>query len=143
MTGEISGERARRVVIGASDGSGGFVEGGGGTFTPSQDFISDLTMNGTAQAIALDSATSGVTVWNQGATTEDIRYAFGTSAANAQAGLTHVTNRATTGVIVPAYSDYAQLCFVTVKVPSNATHIAVENAVASDTQAVQLVQGKV
>jgi hypothetical protein len=111
-------------------------------FKPSQDYISDLTMNGTAQAVALASSTSRVVIWNQGATTETIRYAFGTSQANAEANLTISAAAATTGIKVPAYADFGILCMTQpIGVPALATHIAIANAVAADVQAVQLIQG--
>lgn len=114
-------------------------------FKPSQDYISDLTMDGTAQSVALATGVKlgagNVEIFNQGATTEAIRYAFGTSAANAEANLTISAAAATTGIIVPAYADYANQCRVIVGVPLNATHIAIANDTASDTQAVQLIQG--
>jgi hypothetical protein len=111
-------------------------------FKPSQDYISDLVMNGTAQAVALASGTNRVVIWNQGATTETIRYAFGTSQANAEANLTISAAAATTGIKVPAYADFGILCMTNpIGVPALATHIAIANAVAADTQAVQLIQG--
>ena len=111
-------------------------------FKPSQDSISDLTMDGTAQAVALASGTNRIVIWNQGATTETIRYAFGTSSANASANLTIAAAAATTGIKVPAYADFGVLCMTQpIGVPALATHIAIANAVAADTQAVQLIQG--
>lgn len=111
-------------------------------FKPSQDYISDLTMNNAAQAIALASGTNRVVIWNQGATTETVRYAFGTSQANAEANLTIVANAATTGIKVPAYADFGILCMTNpIGVPALATHIAVANAVAGKTNAVQIIQG--
>ena len=114
-------------------------------FKPSQDYIDDLTMDGTAQSVALATGVAlgkgRIRVWNKGATTENIRFAFGTSEANAEANLTHSTNRATTGIEIPPYADGGTLCMQTFGVPDNATHYAVENGVASDVQAVQVVQG--
>lgn len=111
-------------------------------FKPSQDYISDLTMDGTAQAVALASGTNRVVIWNQGATTETIRYAFGTSQANAEANLTISAAAATTGIKVPVYADFGILCMTQpIGRPALATHIAIANAVAADVQAVQLIQG--
>lgn len=111
-------------------------------FKPSS-YDANLTMDGSAQSVALASGVSlgagRVHVVNTGATTEAIRFAFGTSAANAEANLTHVTNLATTGVYIPAAAEGGQP--TTLGVPALATHYAVENAVASDTQVVAITQG--
>jgi len=110
-------------------------------FKPSQDYISDLTMDGTAQAIAIATGASRITIFNQGVTTESIRYAFGTSQANAEANLTIAAAAATTGIIIQPYADFSDLCYQLIGIPSLATHVAIANNVASDTQAVQIVQG--
>lgn len=112
-------------------------------FKPSA-YDTDLTMNGTAQSVALATGVklgSGrVRVYNAGATTESIRFAFGTSASNAEANLTHVTNRATTGMIIPAIADSEKGLDI-FGVPALATHYALENAVASDVQIISVTQG--
>ena len=69
------------------------------------------------------------------------RAAFGTSELDAEANLTIAAAAATTGVIIQPEGDSPTNCLVTWGVPALATHIAIANAVASDTQAVQLVQG--
>ena len=111
-------------------------------FKPSS-YDANLTMDGSAQSVAL---ATGVTlgagrihIVNAGVTTEAIRFAFGTSAANAEANLNHSTNRATTGFYIPAGTDGGAP--VLLGVPVLATHYAVENAVASDTQVVAITQG--
>ena len=113
-------------------------------FKPSQ-YDADLTMNGTAQSVALATSVSlgsgRVRVVNLGATTEAIRFAFGTSAANAEANLTHVTNLATTGLYIPSNVDAPGAGIVILGVPALATHYAVENAVAADVQVVSVTQG--
>lgn len=109
-------------------------------FKPSS-YDADLTMDGTAQAVALASDVGRVRVYNQGVTTETIRFAFGTSAANAQANLTIAAAAATTGILIPAQADNAAQCIQTLGVPAEATHFAVANAAAADTQAVNITQG--
>lgn len=114
------------------------VESAGG-FRPS-NYDPDLTMDGTAKVIALASGCMQVDVTNRGVTTEAIRCAFGTSSANAAANLNISTGAATTGRWIGAAADgfdpHKQFTR-----PSNATHFAVANAVASDTQIVSVVQG--
>ena len=115
-------------------------------FKPSQ-YDADLTMNGTAQAVALASGVSlgdgRIHVVNRGATTEAIRIAFGTSAANAQSNLNMTTDgapeRATTGFYLPSIADSDG--WIILGVPALATHYAVANAVDSDTQVVSITQG--
>jgi hypothetical protein len=111
-------------------------------FKPSQ-YDADLTMNGTAQAVALASGVSlgdgRIHVVNRGATTEAIRVAFGTSAANAQANLNISAAAATTGYYIPAIAD--GIGEAVLGVPALATHYAVANAVAADTQVVSITQG--
>lgn len=116
-------------------------------FAPAQDDIQDLTMDGTAQVVTLSSGVKlgagKVVIFNQGATTESIRYAFGTSSSNAAANLTISAAAATTGILVPAYADYGLMCRTEpIRVPALATHLAVANAVAADTQAVQIIPGQ-
>ena len=122
------------------DGSGNWVPLTGTTneFTPSQ-YDTDLTMDGTAQSVALATGATKVFVINGGTTGKAIRFAFGTSAANAQANLTIAAAAATTGHYIPSPADgYGS---VVLGVPSDATHYAVANAVAADTQAVYITQG--
>lgn len=115
-------------------------------FAPAQDDIQDLTMDGTAQVVTLPTGcklgAGKVRVYNQGATTEDIRIAFGTSSANAEANLTISGARATTGIVIDPYADVGILCLQEFRVPANATHLAVANATAADTQAVQVIPGQ-
>ncbi len=113
-------------------------------FKPSS-YDADLTMDGTAQAVVLASGVGRVRVYNQGATTEAIRFAFGTSEADAQANLTMTTDgapeRATTGILIPAEADNPSQCIQILGVPDQATHFAVANAVDSDVQVVNIIQG--
>ena len=109
------------------------------SFIPSQ-YDADLTMDGTAQSVALATGTTKLRVVNKGATTEDIRIAFGTSSANAEANLTIAAAAATTGMLIVPPVDGGSP-FEILGVPANATHYAVANAVASDTQVVNLTQG--
>lgn len=106
-------------------------------------YDANLTMDGTAQSVALASTVASgcgrVHVVNTGATTEAIRFAFGTSAANAEAGLTIAASAATTGFYIPAAAEGGKP--ETLGVPSYATYYAVANAVASDTQVVAVTQG--
>ena len=111
-------------------------------FTPSQ-YDAKLTMDGTAQSVALATAATKVFVVNTGATTEDLLFAFGTSAANAESNLNMTTDgapeSATTGHYIPSPADsYGS---VVLGVPSDATHYAVANATDSDTQVVWVTQG--
>ena len=120
------------TLIGTSDVADGF--------KPSS-YDADLIMDGTAQAVALATGTGRVRVYNQGATTESIRFAFGTSAADAQANLTIAAAAATTGLLIPAQADNQVQSIQLLGVPDLATHFAVANAVAADTQAVNIIQG--
>lgn len=109
-------------------------------FKPSQ-YDTDLTMDGTAQAVALAAGVTKIRVVNRGATTEAIRVAFGTSSSNAQANLTISAAAATTGVYIPAGADVGSASVEKLGVPDGHTHYAVANAVASDTQVVSIDQG--
>lgn len=113
------------------------------SFKPSS-YDADLTMNGTAQAVALADGVTKVRFLNGGATTEDIRVAFGTSAAAAQAALTMTTDgapeRATTGYRIKTAAD-GYNPDVILGVPAGSTHYAVANAADSDTQTVSVTQG--
>ena len=111
-------------------------------FTPSQ-YDADLTMDGTAQSVALATGTTKLRIVNTGATTEDIRIVFGASASAAETNLTMTTDgapeHATTGMLIQPEADGVGT--VVIGVPSDATHYAVANAVASDTQVVNITQG--
>lgn len=115
-------------------------------FKPSQ-YDPDLTMDDTAQSVALSTGVKlgkgRVSFTNRGASTEAIRIAFGTSAANAEANLTIDTGAATTGYFLPATVSTTDQAGNTeiLGVPALATYYAVANAVASDTQPVSIVQG--
>ena len=142
----VSVERLRSIdkdgnYVKSSDGSDIGLVGvkGGIAFTPSQ-YDADLTMNDTAQAVALATGALKVKVVNRGATTEAIRFAFGTSAANAQANLTIVSGAATTGDYLPSAADQGDGEMV-YGVPALATYYAVANALASDVQIVSITQG--
>ena len=128
-----------RNVTGTVNSSGEFnPSGGAGGFTPSS-YDADLTMDGTAQSVALATDATRISVTNRGATTEAIRIAFGTSAANAEANLTIAAAAATTGFYLPAIADAEGS--VVLDAPALATHYAIANAVASDTQVVSVTQG--
>lgn len=112
-------------------------------FKPSQ-YDADLTMDGTAQAVELASGVKlgdgRIHVANNSVTsTEAIRVAFGTSAANAQANLNIAAGAATTGYRIPSTADGIGEAIL--GVPANATHYAVANAVAADVQVVSVTQG--
>lgn len=128
--GNVVTDRADNYVINTK-GSG---------FTPSQ-YDADLVMDGTAQAVPLATGTTKCFFINEGATTEKVRVAFGTSAANAEANLTITgsPSYATTGHPIPSPADGYGSCVL--GVPKDATHYAVANAVASDTQTVSITQG--
>lgn len=108
-------------------------------FRPSV-YAADLTMNGTAQAVAIASGATKLRVSNRGATLKAIRLAFGTSASEAQANLTIVSAAATTGMYIFAPADGFQGSQI-IGIPSLATHFAVANAVAADVQVVSIEQG--
>ena len=112
-------------------------------FTPSTMYSSVLTMDDTAttNVVAITASTTRIRFCNLGATTEAVYIAFGTSAANASANLTHSTNHATTGIYLPAAADVGAGSIIEVGVPALATHFAVENAVAGDTNTVSYMQG--
>ena len=128
---DANGNSAQGSAIKTADG-----------FKPSS-YDANLTMDGTAQSVALASGVAlgagRIHVVNTGATTEAIRVAFGTSAANAEANLTISAAAATTGHYIPAIADGVGEALL--GVPALATHYAVANAVASDTQVVAITQG--
>lgn len=109
-------------------------------FTPLQ-YDADLTMDGTGKSEALASGARSLLIYNQGATTEDLRVAFGTSSANAITALTVSGSRATTGLYMPAAVDNVAFGAVKLGVPDGMTHYAMANATASDTQVVSITQG--
>ncbi len=113
-------------------------------FSPSQ-YDPDLTMNGTAQSVALATGVLKLKVINRGSTTEAIRFALGTSAANAEGKLNMTTNgapeRAVTGDYLPAAADQGDGKEF-YGVSEGMTHYAIANAVDSDTQIVSITQGK-
>lgn len=108
-------------------------------FRPSS-YDADLTMDGTAQSVAIATGAARLRITNRGATTEAIRVAFGTSAANAESNLNIAAAAATTGVYIGAAVDNYPASIL-LGIPANATHFAVANAVASDTQVVSIEQG--
>lgn len=112
-------------------------------FAPSA-YDTDLTMDGTAQSVALATGVKlgagRIRVTNRGATTEAIRVTFGTSGANAESNLNIAAAAATTGVYVGAAADFHNPVVI-LGVPVLATHYAVANAVAADTQVVSVEQG--
>lgn len=109
-------------------------------FTPSS-YEDDLTMDGTGQSIAIATGATKLQIANLGATTEAIRVAFGTSSAEAIANLAVATGAATTGYYIPAIADAGGGAVREIGVPTLATHVAICNAVASDTQTVAVNQG--
>ena len=111
-----------------------------GTFIPSI-YSANLTMDGTAQGIALTADMTKVQFVNLGVTTEAIRVAFGTSELDAEANLTIVAAAATTGYYIPASHEGGYQYVVVLGVPEDATHYAVANDVAADTQLVDVNQG--
>ena len=119
----------------------GFVMAGGINFAPSSYTDTTLTMNNTAQGAALATGVTKIQVINTGAATEAIYVAFGTSELDAESNLNHSTDHATTGVYIGAMADVGAAAVQTLDVPSTATHYAVENAVAGDTQVVKINQG--
>lgn len=135
------GKAASVYVDVVQNSAGGFsLLSSSGNFIPSQ-YDSDLTMNGTAQSVALATGVTAVYFANRGATTEAIRVAFGTSAANAEANLTIAAAAATTGHYIGAAADVGSQSAQVLGVPSSATHYAVANAVAADVQVVSVTQG--
>lgn len=112
----------------------------GARFTPSS-YDADLTMDGTAQTGALASGATAVQFGNLGATTEAIRVAFGTDAADAASNLNIAAAAATTGYYIPAATQGGANAFVVLGASKLSTHYAVANAVAADTQTVTVTQG--
>jgi len=98
-------------------------------------------MDGTAQGIALTADMTKVQFVNLGVTTEAIRVAFGTSELDAEANLAIVAAAATTGYYIPASPEGGSQSVVVLGVPEDATHYAVANDVAADTQLVAVNQG--
>lgn len=140
VDGRDNNGNVKRVRVNVSNGSVQSMD----SFKPSQ-YDADLTMNGTAQSVALASGVSlgngRIYVANRGATTEAIRVAFGTSAANAEANLNIAAGAATTGHYIGAAADVGSQSAQILGVPALATHYAVANAVAADTQVVSITQG--
>lgn len=109
------------------------------TFRPSV-YAADLTMNGTAQVVAIATGATKLRVSNRGATGKAIRLAFGTSSSEAAANLAVVAAAATTGTYIAAPADGFQGSHI-IGIPALATHFAVANAVAADVQVVSIEQG--
>lgn len=116
------------------DGAGQVYDG----FIP-KTYSLDLVMNGTGLATALTLVGGRIRVVNRGATTEDIKIAFGASSALAITALGIAGSRALTGLFIPAHTQ--GLATAILGVPEGATHYAVANATASDTQTVSITQG--
>lgn len=116
-------------------------EGRHNAFVPST-YATDLTMDGTAQSVAVATGATKLYVVNLGATTEAIRVAFGTSAADAEGNLNIAAAAATTGYYIPAAADAGSASTITLGIPTAATYFAVANDVAADTQGVAITQGK-
>ena len=116
-------------------------EGNHVVFVPSS-YDADLTMDANGESGAVASGSTKIQIANRGATTEDIRVAFGTSAANAISNLTIATGAATTGYYLPAAADGGSQSVVVLGIPATATHYAVGTATASKTQTVSVTQGK-
>ena len=112
-------------------------------FTPSQ-YATKLTMDGTAQVVALATGTTKLFIVRTGTTTQDTLVAPGTSSANAETnlGLTGgpPTTHATTGEIyIPSPADgYGS---VVIGVAEDTTHVAVANATSGDAHVVWVMQG--
>lgn len=115
-------------------------EGNHVVFVPST-YSADLTMDATGESLALATGVTKVYVVNQGVTTEDLRVAFGTSAADAITNLAIAAGAATTGYYLPSNVDIPGAGIVTLGVPSGANYIACAPGTAGDTQAVSIVQG--
>jgi len=110
-------------------------------FTPIQ-YDADLTMDGTGQATAIATGVTRLRITNSGATTEDIRLAFGASSAAAVTALT-VTGSpaaATTGMLIKPTVDSTE-GYEVIGVPTTATHFAIANATGGDTQVISVTQG--
>ena len=102
--------------------------------------VDDLTMDDSVQGVLIRSGQVAVDIYNTGATTEGIYVAFGTSEVDAETNLTLSTDHATTGYWVPPEGDSAVHCRQRFTVPTGATHFAVGNDTASDTQVVRICQ---
>lgn len=109
-------------------------------FIPSS-YDTDLTMDGTAQGVAIATGATKIQFANRGATTEAIRVAFGTSELDAEGNLNIAAAAATTGYYIPAAADGGSQSVIVLGIPAAATHYAVANAVAADTQTVSVTQG--
>lgn len=136
----VSDKDGRRVDVGNRGDAAKTSDG----FIPSQ-YDADLTMDGTAQSVALATGVKlgagRVYFANQGATIETIRVAFGTDAANAEANLNIAGGLATTGHLIGAAADVGSQSAQILGVPTFATHYAVANAVNGDIQGVAITQG--
>jgi len=110
-------------------------------FNPSIEYSANLnvTVAGTEVSAALVTGAVRVQIANIGASTENMRFAFGTSDANAKANLNETGGIGTTGILVIPVVDGGQPQIL--RIPALATHVATVNAVASDTPELTLVQG--
>lgn len=134
----------RVVSSGAIDSDGNYVVGGAANvadgFKPSS-YNPDLTMSATGEAVAIATGTTRLRIANRGATTEAIRVAFGTDAADALANLTIAAGAATTGLYVPAAAEGGSQSVIVLGMPALAQSIGIGPAVAGDTQLVAVTQG--
>lgn len=115
-----------------------------GGFVPSSyDANLDVTVAGTPVSMSLPTGVSRgagrIHVTNLGATSENMRLAFGTSIANAENNLTVSGGIGTTGMTIVPVVDGGQP--QEIGVPVNAVAVAVVNAVASDTPEMAVVSG--
>lgn len=107
-------------------------------------YAADIAMNGIAQAIPLavgiKLGAGLVRITNRGTAGEAIRVAFGATASEAEANLSMSDGASTDGFYIGSAFDENEPTML-LPVRSDATHIALANAVAGDTPAVSVEQG--
>jgi hypothetical protein len=116
------------------------IAGGGVSFTPSIYGTPVTITAGLASVGALASGVSRVKFINDGV--GDVKIAFGTDAADAEANLTISGGVATTGEPLDDIAAWGAAGILTLNVPAAATHYAICNGTAAETPTVTVNQGK-
>lgn len=113
-------------------------------FRPSQ-YEADLVMTNSAQTVALASGVKlgqgSVRIANEGAAGENIKFAFGSTEANAISALNVASGGATTGTWMPSITDSPKGIDI-FGTYDDSTYLAIANITSGDTQTVNVVQGQ-
>ena len=109
------------------------------SFTLSSYSDTALTMDDTAQGVALATGATKIQVTNTGATGLTCQLAFGTTELDAEGNLNIAGGGSTTGaLILPAVDGAGSYVF---GVPALATHYAIANTDTGETPVVYIAQG--